>query len=166
MNWDAIGATGEWAGAIAVVITLAYLARQISQQNKIAKHTAWQSIFDGFNQELSLLGKSKEDSALWVLGLTNPEELNDAELAQFSNMFRFYYNNMLKAYQANKLGFLGDSEWQDLARTFAGAISTPGGKLFLEGNEGLFQDFLDAILTTEAYTIDFGMGRNSEAGAN
>ena len=31
MNWDAIGATGEWAGAIAVVATLGYPAVQIRQ---------------------------------------------------------------------------------------------------------------------------------------
>jgi len=29
MNWDMIGATGEWAGAIAVVVTLIYLSNQI-----------------------------------------------------------------------------------------------------------------------------------------
>ena len=29
MNWDMIGATGEWAGAIAVVATLIYLSNQI-----------------------------------------------------------------------------------------------------------------------------------------
>jgi hypothetical protein len=29
INWDAIGATGEWAGALAVVVTLGYLAKQV-----------------------------------------------------------------------------------------------------------------------------------------
>jgi hypothetical protein len=29
MNWEMIGATGEWAGSLAVVVTLFYLARQI-----------------------------------------------------------------------------------------------------------------------------------------
>ena len=33
MNWEAIGAIGELAGAIAVVATLFYLARQIRQSN-------------------------------------------------------------------------------------------------------------------------------------
>jgi hypothetical protein len=34
MNWDAIGATGEWAGAIAVVATLVYLSMQVRQNTK------------------------------------------------------------------------------------------------------------------------------------
>ncbi len=40
MNWDAIGAIGSILGAIAVVATLFYLARQIRQQNIIAADTS------------------------------------------------------------------------------------------------------------------------------
>ena len=39
MNWDAIGATGEIFGAVAVVATLLYLAKQVSQANRIAMAT-------------------------------------------------------------------------------------------------------------------------------
>mgnify|MGYP003300637055 CR=1 FL=1 len=44
MNWEAMGAIGEVVGAIAVVLTLAYLAIQVrqnsnplDQQNKVEK---------------------------------------------------------------------------------------------------------------------------------
>lgn len=33
MTWEAIGALGEWAGALTVVATLAYLAIQIRQNS-------------------------------------------------------------------------------------------------------------------------------------
>ena len=33
MNWDALGAIGEIIGAIAVLATLYYLAKQIKMQN-------------------------------------------------------------------------------------------------------------------------------------
>ena len=36
MNWDAIGATAEFLSAIAVFVTLLYLAIQIRQTNIIA----------------------------------------------------------------------------------------------------------------------------------
>jgi len=36
MNWDALGAIGELVGAAAVVLTLAYLAKQIAQTNRVA----------------------------------------------------------------------------------------------------------------------------------
>ena len=34
MNWEIIGATGDWAGAFMVVVTLFYLARQIKLNAK------------------------------------------------------------------------------------------------------------------------------------
>ena len=40
MNWDMIGATGEWAGAIAVVATLIYLSNQIKHA-RLAYWSAW-----------------------------------------------------------------------------------------------------------------------------
>ena len=40
MNWEAIGAMGETVGAIAVVVTVAYLAIQTRQANKLAKSIA------------------------------------------------------------------------------------------------------------------------------
>ena len=37
MDWDAIGAVGEWVGALAVLITLVYLTIQIKQSAKTQK---------------------------------------------------------------------------------------------------------------------------------
>jgi hypothetical protein len=37
MNWDALGAVGELLGGLVVIATLLYLARQLSQTNKISK---------------------------------------------------------------------------------------------------------------------------------
>jgi hypothetical protein len=41
MNWDAIGAIGEVAGAIAVVVTLVYLARQIRHSTEATRIAAY-----------------------------------------------------------------------------------------------------------------------------
>ena len=44
MNWEVVGSTGEWAGAIAVVITLFYLARQMKDATAVARSSARQAI--------------------------------------------------------------------------------------------------------------------------
>ena len=40
MNWEAIGAAGELVGAIVVLFTLIYLARQMKQSNALMKEQA------------------------------------------------------------------------------------------------------------------------------
>ena len=41
MNWEAIGAVGEVAGAIAVVLTLVYLSRQIRHSTNVSKVSSY-----------------------------------------------------------------------------------------------------------------------------
>ena len=44
MNWEAIGAVGEIVGALAVVVTLAYLAIQVRNSTRIARSATRQAI--------------------------------------------------------------------------------------------------------------------------
>jgi hypothetical protein len=43
MNWEAIGAVGEVVGAIGVIVTLVYLARQVRIGNRLARAEAYRS---------------------------------------------------------------------------------------------------------------------------
>jgi len=49
MNWEAWGAIGEVAGAIAVFVTLAYLATQVRQTNKMSRFEVTREIMGQFN---------------------------------------------------------------------------------------------------------------------
>jgi type III secretory pathway lipoprotein EscJ len=44
MNWEAIGAIGEWVGAVAVLATLIYLAVQIKQNTRQLKSNSLQNM--------------------------------------------------------------------------------------------------------------------------
>ena len=49
MNWEAIGAVGETVGALAVLVTLVYLAMQIRQNTKAVQAAA----VDSANSQVS-----------------------------------------------------------------------------------------------------------------
>ncbi len=76
MSWEAIGACGEIVGAIAVVVTLVYLARQIGQSvsvSRASQNRSLQAAFEGFN-DVILSNPELVD----VLGkLENPETVHD-----------------------------------------------------------------------------------------
>jgi len=44
MNWEAIGAIGEIVGAVAVVVTIGYLAVQIRQNTRSVRDSAFQEV--------------------------------------------------------------------------------------------------------------------------
>ena len=49
MDWNAAGAIGEILGAVAVFLTLLYLATQIKQTNKMARFETTREIMGQFN---------------------------------------------------------------------------------------------------------------------
>jgi len=55
MNWDAIGAAGEVLGAIAVFVTLVYLATQIRHAREESRRALSQARSEA-NRELIALG--------------------------------------------------------------------------------------------------------------
>jgi hypothetical protein len=70
MNWDALGAMGELFGALAVVLTLGYLAVQIRQNSDGMKVAAKLDIEKNFNEYTSY---AKSDQALFFDVLPIPD---------------------------------------------------------------------------------------------
>jgi len=60
MNWNAMGAIGELVGAVAVVITLIYLAAQIRQNTRSNRNLALQTISNQSADWLCLITQSSE----------------------------------------------------------------------------------------------------------
>ena len=50
MNWEAISAIGQIVGALAVVISLIYLAREVRRNTRASRLTAMRSMSDAFNR--------------------------------------------------------------------------------------------------------------------
>ena len=65
MNWDPVGAIAEVCGALAVLVTLIYLAVQIRQQNQVARAQVHQQRADSVIQLASYL-YSEENRGLFT----------------------------------------------------------------------------------------------------
>ena len=75
MNWDAIGAIGEIIGAIAVVVTLAYLAIQVRHAKETAQRTLHQNKIESLREMTMTVLSSESLSGT----LTKFYALDDAE---------------------------------------------------------------------------------------
>ena len=66
MNWDAIGAVGEIIGAIAVVVSLMYLAVQIRTSSKLAKAQMFQSAVAEQSRVADGVTNDPENFEVWL----------------------------------------------------------------------------------------------------
>ena len=83
MNWDAIGAVGEIVGALVVVLTVAYLARQIRQESVASTSTAMGAWLADYNSLIVELTRDSEVTLIVRKGLTDFECLDGNDQLRF-----------------------------------------------------------------------------------
>ena len=89
MNWDALGAMGEIAGAIAVIATLFFLARQLQvntreleRTNEYQRSTSVTNGNDIFNQAMRPLIQDAEFAEIYLKGI-NGQSLSEVEAIRY-----------------------------------------------------------------------------------
>jgi hypothetical protein len=92
MNWDAIGAVGEVAGAVAVTVTLVFLviqirhsARATERNNSLSQASALDQGFDQFSNFRRMLSSDRELTDLWLRGREG-KELDDVDEHRFGQL--------------------------------------------------------------------------------
>jgi hypothetical protein len=75
MNWEALGAIGEIVGAVAVVLTLGYLAVQIRQNTRTLRTSSHQASLDGFRELNRVLNELPELALIYRRGRNEPDSL-------------------------------------------------------------------------------------------
>ena len=75
MNWEAIGALSEFVGAIAVVITLVYLAIQIRQNTRAIRLDTGHDITEEYRDIFALMAENRELAELVHRAAIDPESI-------------------------------------------------------------------------------------------
>ena len=127
MNWDAIGAIGEIIGAMAVFLTLIYLALQIRQNTKAVQAAAVDASVGKLNDVRVSMYENAELSRIYLQGLTDPTKLDDESQVRF----RLLIHNILLAisnvHSQTRFAGLSESTWESQIPIVTRIITTPGG---------------------------------------
>jgi hypothetical protein len=102
MNWEALGAIGEIVGAVAVVVTLGYLAVQIRQNTRVVTSATHHSTASMGIELDTMLVQSPDVAKVMLTGLRQFGELKGEERFRFDSMMRAsfsYYEDMFFQHQ-------------------------------------------------------------------
>jgi hypothetical protein len=116
MNWEAIGAIGEVLGAIAVVLTLIYLATQIRQNTSSTRASTYSNTTDGWHTYMQSL--TTTDIELLVSLATKPSELPTAEFYRGYYLCRIMFRRMEHDYYQFKVGTFEPQTWNAYVKAF------------------------------------------------
>ncbi len=154
MNWEAIGAFGELFGAVAVVLTLGYLAVQVKQNSLGMKVVAKIDIEKSFGEYTDLI---VQDSALLELQLRGMkgDELGEIEAARFSLLMQKATRSFSSMYYQYQTQGLSEDQWYESYRLIRWFTHAPGYRSWWKQNErnyrSEFGNYLNKIFDSEGH---------------
>jgi len=138
MNWDAIGAISEMIGALAVVISVIYLAFQIRQNTKQLEQNERTSIAASvsassttYRENRQYIYTSADVAEIQLRGMSDPEALDKVERYRFRLMMSNFVDANWDMYSQTVMTGFSPETWQTQgSRAIRRILGTPGGLWF------------------------------------
>jgi hypothetical protein len=123
-----LGNLGEFVGAIAVVVTLGYLAVQVRQNTKAEKRFVLDSSVRNLTAVRQSLFESSQMTTISYNGLNDPEGLTEPE----SYRFRIWFANPLMSFWHvyAQPSVLRDDLWKTQLPVLFRIMTSPGGRAY------------------------------------
>lgn len=120
MNWEAIGAFGEVAGALVVIISVIYLATQVRQNTATTRAEAMRTFSIEMSRQFGEWGADPRSSMLWnkvIYEQVHRSDMSrdDAMSASFLIVSRLSLYDA--AYRSYKEGILSEAEFRPMLTT-------------------------------------------------
>ena len=145
MNWEMIGSTGEWAGAMAVVVTLFYLAKQIRQSNLVGIAEAEREWYVGWADHLQNFTADEHIALSMQRGLADYSELTKAQQAVFHGRMTALidHTDLLRRLVAK--GLMASDVLDKVVVVILSLLATKGGQAWwtTHGHAYAIKTFLD-----------------------
>ncbi len=151
MNWEAIAAIAEFAGAIAVIATLIYLSYQLRQSNQIAKAEAIRELTNTYELHFAHLHFPGLNDLL-RRGFDDFNALSAEEQAKFNGYHYPLLNHVETVHEMRDLKLVSDHQHDAWMAAVVAIVITPGGQqwwtharntmspVFVEAIEALVED--------------------------
>jgi hypothetical protein len=98
MSLEDLGNIGEFVAAVAVVVSLIYLALQIRQNTRSVASSTYQGIRHMVQEMELLLASDPELNRIWTIGRREPDSLDDEQWSRFSTLALTFYRTFENAY--------------------------------------------------------------------
>ena len=146
MGWDSVSAISEVIAAIAVVISLIYIAAQVRSGAESFKTTLRDSSFTSL-MEYNYAILADEDLA-WVFqkGMRDLNTLSEAQQARAVHVFYAFFKLWENIYLHYLAGSIDDSVWKNNSQVLFTYGALPGAQQYLQGRMPIFEPRFQELL--------------------
>jgi hypothetical protein len=134
MSWEAISAIGQIVGAVAVVISLVYLAVQVRQSTRSARAASFHAVTDSFNQLNTLLAHDESLAQIFQLGLQDIGQLNPVQRIRFDFFVLAATRIFETLFYQSRQGVGEQALWKAEEATMRSLLGNPGVRDWWQSN--------------------------------
>ena len=160
MNWEAISAIGEVAGALVVAITLVFLVVQVRQNSQAINATITHGNIAGFNELNALLAANPQLAEILDRGSTDPSRLTATEAYSYAWIVRSFLNLFFNLYDQFRQGTCPESLWRRHEMELQAFASSLGVREFVKANSYYHQllEHVDSLPPVRDHRIGLKLG--------
>lgn len=128
MNLNDLANLGQVIGALAVVVSLIYVALQIRQNTSAVRSATSQTVHEHFANWYHLLASDAELAEMAVKGLRDYGSLSEAEKVRFIALFMAFLSYSQNAFLKWREKLLAPPLWLGWELVIMNLVCAPGGK--------------------------------------
>ncbi|MEN8374802.1 MAG: hypothetical protein ABFS34_05080 [Gemmatimonadota bacterium] len=161
-NWEAIGAVGEIVGAVAVVLTLLYLAKQIRQSSRSVEIGALRDTTSFWHRWSEMLATSPGLAEVVAKGSDSYEALTEAEKLRYGAFVQSFFDSV-EAFRDLVVKFRVSRDLAVLESILARRLAVPGVYAWWrENTEDYDADFVAWVEEVRANSVSEDLEANDE----
>jgi hypothetical protein len=122
VNWEAISAIGQIVGALAVVISLIYVAREIRSNARAARLASMETVVRWLRQ----LAEHPDLRELYYRAIHDFDSLEGADLVGFGVLMNQLFHIIQETYYQQADGHLDPRVWRETEVSVSEVIAYPG----------------------------------------
>jgi hypothetical protein len=126
VNWEAISAIGQLVGALAVVISLIYLANQVRSNARETRLAAMRSTLDFLNRFTQQIAEHADLAELRNRGFDDFESLEGVDRTRFGSYMHAIFRTIENVYYQHLEGHVDPRVWRGLELVVRDMNASPG----------------------------------------
>ena len=140
VNWEAVSAIGQLVGALAVVVSLVYLAREVRSNARATRLESMRSLSDAINQYFKTCAEDADLAELWFRGIHDFQSMKGASLMRFSSLMDYLFRIYEDMYYQHHEGQLDPRVWGGFEAIMRDFNAYPGIQAWWRSRSHWFSD--------------------------
>jgi len=152
VNWEAISAIGQFVGALAVVISLIYLANEVRSSARATRLAGMRSTLDAFNR-VALRLTEPNLAELYTRGLDDFESFEGADRVRSRVLMHTIFRNVEDVYCQHLQGNLDPRVWRAYEGVIHDLNSHPGVQAWWRSHSHRFDEEFAKLINQQQQSL-------------